>query len=84
MSDKSLSRLLDELNSIILTIYKGSYYFDEISGKYQTLLNAIDIPVPEAKHKYEPDRDDMVSDEDLNLNYEVKRDDLKSSDDEQL
>ena len=84
MSDKSLSRLLDELNTIMLTIYKGGYYFDEISGKYQTLLNAIDIPVPEAKHKYEPDRDDMVSDEDLNLNYEVKRDDLKSSDDEQL
>lgn len=84
LSDKSLSRLLDELNTIMLTIYKGGYYFDEISGKYQTLLNAIDIPVPEAKHKYEFDRDDMVSDEDLNLDYEVKSDDLKSSDEEQL
>lgn len=42
LSDKSLSRLLDELNTIMLTI-KGGYYFDEISGKYQTLLNATDI-----------------------------------------
>lgn len=84
LSDKSLSRLLDELNTIMLTIYKGVYYFDEISGKYQTLLNAIGIPVPEAKHKYEPDMDDIVSDEDLNLDYEVKSYDLKCSDEEQL
>ena len=84
LSDISLSRLLDELNTIMLIIYKSGYYFDEIIGKYQTLLNAIDIPVPEAKNKYEPDRDDMVSDEDLNLNYEVKSNDLKCSYEEQL
>ena len=70
LSDKSLSRILDELNTIMLTSYKGGYYFDFISGKYATLFKALDIPIPEAKHKYDADKDDFISDEDLIAEYE--------------
>ena len=49
---------------------KGGYYFDVISGKYATLFKALDIPIPEAKHKYDADKDDFISDEDLIAEYE--------------
>ena len=40
----------------MLSVYKGGYYFDEIAGIYKTMYKAIDIPLPEVKHKYEPNR----------------------------
>lgn len=52
LSDKSMSRILAELDTIMLTVYKGGYFFDEVSGKYSTLFKALGVPLPEAKHKY--------------------------------
>ena len=52
VSAYSQSRIIDELNTIMLTSYKGGYYFDEISGKYKYLYKALGIPLPEARYKY--------------------------------
>ena len=30
-SNKSLSRILEDLDTIMLSVYKGGYYFDEIA-----------------------------------------------------
>lgn len=43
---------------------------------YKTMYKAIDIPLSEAKHKYEPDQDDMITDEELNAEYEKMDEDL--------
>ena len=40
------------------------------------MYKVIDIPLPEAKHKYEPDQDDMITDEELNAEYEKMDEDL--------
>ncbi len=52
LTNKSMSRIIDDLNTIMLTSYKGGYFFDEICGKYRTCFNALGIEVPEAKHDY--------------------------------
>ena len=75
-SGRSLSRILEDLGTIMLSVYKGGYYFDEIAGIYKTMYKAIGIPLPEAKHKYEPDQDDNLTDEELNAEYEKKDEDL--------
>lgn len=75
-SNKSLSRILEDLDTIMLSVYKGGYYFDEIAGIYKTMYKAIDIPLPEVKHKYEPDQDDRITDEELNAEYEKMGEDL--------
>lgn len=75
-SNKSLSRIIEDLDTLMLSVYKGGYYFDEICGIYKTIYKAIDIPLPEAKHKYEPDQDDKITDEELNAEYEQIDDDL--------
>lgn len=75
-SNKSLSRILEDLDTIMLSVYKGGYYFDEIAGIYKTMYKVIDIPLPEAKHKYEPDQDDRITDEELNAEYEKMDEDL--------
>lgn len=73
LSDRSLSRILDDLNTIMLTQFKGGYYFDVIGGKYNTLYKALGISVPEAKHRYEPDKDDIITDEDLYAEDEYEK-----------
>lgn len=75
-SNKSLSRILEDLDTIMLSVYKGGYYFDEIAVIYKTMYKVIDIPLSEAKHKYEPDQDDMITDEELNAEYEKMDEDL--------
>ena len=60
----------------MLSVFKGGYYFDEIAGIYKTMYKVIDIPLPEAKHKYEPDQDDRITDEELNAEYEKMDEDL--------
>ena len=52
LTNKSMSRIIDDLNTIMLTSYKGGYFFDEVCGKYRTYFNALGIEVPEAKHDY--------------------------------
>lgn len=59
----SQSRILDELNTIMLTCYKGGYYFDEIAGKYRYIYKALGIPVPEAQYKYTNDQGNEVDEE---------------------
>lgn len=66
----------EDLDTIMLSVYKGGYYFDEIAGIYKTMYKVIDIPLPEAKHKYEPDQDDRITDEELNAEYEKMDEDL--------
>ncbi len=75
LSSRSLSKLLDELNTIMLTVYKGGYYFDVISEKYKTLLNAIGVDVPEVKHRYEQESYDN------DLDIDDSSDDYYQSDD---
>ena len=67
---------MEDLDTIMLSVYKGGYYFDEIAGIYKTMYKAIDILLPEAKHKYEPDQDDRITDEELNAEYEKMDEDL--------
>lgn len=52
LNSMSLVRVLKELNTIMLTCYKGGFYFDEVSGKYRYLYKALGIPVPEAQYRY--------------------------------
>jgi hypothetical protein len=52
LTNSSLSRLLDELQTIMLTVYKGGYFFDVINGKFKTLFTAIGIEIPDSSHKY--------------------------------
>ena len=40
------------------------------------LRKNLDIPLPEVKHKYEPDQDDRITDEELNAEYEKMDEDL--------
>ena len=40
-SNKSLSRILEDLDTIMLSVYKGGYYFDEIAGIYKTMYKAV-------------------------------------------
>lgn len=47
LSNMSLPRIIDELNTIMLTCYKNGGYFDEVAGKYRTLYKALQIPLPE-------------------------------------
>ena len=47
---KSMSEIIDDLNTIMLTSYNREYLFDEVCGKYRTYFNALGIEVPEAKH----------------------------------
>ena len=75
-SNKSLSRIIDELDTLMLSVSKDGYYFDEICGIYTTIYKALDIPLPEAKHKYEPNEDDKITDEELNAEYEQIDEDL--------
>lgn len=63
VSAYSQSRIIDELNTIMLTSYKGGYYFDEISGKYKYLYKALGIPLPEAKYKYSNEAVEECEDE---------------------
>ena len=60
----------------MLSVSKDGYYFDEICGIYTTIYKALDIPLPEAKHKYEPNEDDKITDEELNAEYEQIDEDL--------
>lgn len=62
LSDKSMSRLLAELDTIMLTVYKGGYFFDEVSGKYKTFYKALGVPTPEAKHRYTAEDTDVDDD----------------------
>ena len=75
-SNKSLSRIIDELDTLMLSVSKDGYYFDEICGIYTTIYKALDIPLPEAKHKYELNEDDKITDEELNAEYEQIDEDL--------
>ena len=84
LSAKSLSRILDELNTIMITMYKDGYFFDEICGKYRALLNAVEIPIPEAKHKYIVDKNEVAADDEIIDEYETESDDLENIDGEQL
>jgi hypothetical protein len=59
----SLSRIIDELNTIMLTMFKGGFYFDEIAGKYKTLYKALEIPLPESQYKYETENFDNIDEE---------------------
>ena len=59
----SLSRIIDELNTIMLTMFKGGFYFDEIAGKYKTLYKALEIPLPESQYKYETENFDSIDEE---------------------
>ena len=40
-SNKSLSRILEDLDTIMLSVYKGGYYFDEIAVIYKTMYKAV-------------------------------------------
>ena len=57
-------------------VHTQQYYFDEIAGIYKTMYKVIDIPLPEAKHKYEPDQDDRITEEELNAEYDKMDEDL--------
>ena len=48
LSNMSLPRIIDELNTIMLTCCKNGGYFDEVAGKYRTLYKALQIPLPES------------------------------------
>lgn len=48
LSNMSLPRIIEELNTVMLTSYKNGGYFDEICGKYRTLYKALQIPLPES------------------------------------
>lgn len=45
LTNKSMSRIIDDLNTIMLTSYKGGYFFDEVCGKYRTYFNSLGIEV---------------------------------------
>lgn len=47
LTNLSLPRILDELDTIAMTCYDQGGYFDEIAGKYITLYKALGIPVPD-------------------------------------
>ena len=47
LTNLSLPRVLDELDTIAMTCYDQGGYFDEIAGKYITLYKALGIPVPD-------------------------------------
>ena len=65
-----MSRIIDDLNTIMLTSYKGGYFFDEVCGKYRTYFNALGIEVPEAKHDYRDQVDISDSSSDNDPDYE--------------
>ena len=78
-TNKSLSRVIDDLDTIMLSVFNGGYYFDEVSGIYKTKYKALNIPLPEAKHKYEADVDDSISDDEDTAEYEQKDEDFNSA-----
>ena len=71
----SLSKIIDELNTIMLTMFKGVFYFDEIAGKYKTLYKALEIPLPESQYKYDTENFDSINEEpyefQLDLNFQT-------------
>ena len=83
LSNRSCSRLLDELQTIMLTIYKDGYFFDVINGKYKTLFNAIGVELPQEKHKYDSSKADLDGcDPDVDSGYEVQSEETRILDEE--
>lgn len=62
ITDMSLPRIIDELDTIMLTCYRNGGYFDEISGKYKTIYEALQIPLPQTV--LEGIKDENLTDED--------------------
>ena len=62
ITDMSLPRIIDELDTIMLTCYHNGGYFDEISGKYRTIYEALQIPLPQTV--LEGIKDENLTDED--------------------
>ena len=47
LTNMSLPRVMDELDTIAMTCFDQGGYFDEIAGKYVTLYKALGIPLPD-------------------------------------
>ena len=58
-----MSKIIDELNTIMLVSLKKGFYFDEVQGKYRHLYKALGVPVPESLYKYESECNEKVEDE---------------------
>lgn len=63
----------------MISLFNGGYYFDEVSGIYKTMYKALNIPLQKAKHKYEADVDDSISDDEYIAEYEQKDEDFNSA-----
>ena len=79
LSNLSLPRIIEELNTIMLTCYKNGGYFDEVCGKYRTLYKALQIPLPESF--IEGIKDFDMTDEDTSP-YEKEAPDLQINEEE--
>ena len=77
----SLKRIINELNTIMLTQFKNGYYFDEIAGKYKYLYKALGIPLPEDQYKYTNELSIDYSDEEP---YETPDEEMQSIAGEEL
>ena len=63
INSSSMSKIIDELNTIMLVSLKNGFYFDEVQGKYRHLYKALGVPVPESLYKYESECNEKVEDE---------------------
>ncbi len=53
LDNYSLCRVIEELDTIMITSFKNRFYFDEISGKNISLYKALGVSSPQSLYKYE-------------------------------